>query len=140
MEVAIFYRKVDGKIMRACSLSDNLRKQVTDKDIQKFFPGVDVSHLAMILMSGKQYLDIEKYRVETKGEGEFVDIVEAVDVLSSYNPDAEVEEKLLDRPPSIVVSVLSVIDDVDRLKKYKEAERKTRNRPEVMNFFKERGI
>lgn len=140
-QVAIVFRKVDGKIVRVSALTDSMRKKLDEKDVSQFYPGgVDTSHLNMVFVEGKEYLDIDKYKVEIDDKGEFLGVVERMDVLTSYNPDDGVAEELLDREAAIVVSVLSVIDDESRLLRYKEAEAKGRNRPEVMNFFKERGI
>jgi len=141
-EVAIIYRKSDGHIARVFTLSSHLSGKITEKDINKFLPNIpDLDAFKMILMKGKQYLEIDRYRVETDAEGNFIDVVEKVDVLTPFSEDTvQVNPGLLDRETDIVISVLSVIDDLVRLAKYKELEEKGANRPELMNFFKDRGI
>jgi hypothetical protein len=141
-EVAIIYRRNDGHIARVCSLSSHIAGKITEKDIKVFFPNIDdMSDFNMILMKGKQYLEIDRYRVEVDVEGKFINIVEKNDVLSPFSEDqARVDPNLLDRDAEIVISVLSVIDDPVRLQKYKALEEQGQNRPEVMNFFKERDI
>ena len=140
IKVAIIYHKIDGKIYRVSGLSEKVMSKIGEEDVQVFFPGQDVGHLGMAFVEGKEYLDIDRFRVEVDPTGGFMDIVERADVLTSYTPQAEVAEELLDRPGHIVVSVLSVIDDMERLKKYKEAELRGQGRSEVLNFFKQRGI
>jgi len=140
-EVAIIYRKSDGHIARVCSLA-HLSGKITENDINVFFPNIeDMSDFGMALMRGRQYLEIDRYRVEVDVEGKFISIVEKTDVLSPFSEDeVHVDPTLLDREAEIVVSVLSVIDDPVRLQKYKTLEEQGQNRVEVMNFFKERGI
>lgn len=139
-KVAVVYHKSDGKIFRVFGLTEKVMTKIDEDDIQAFFPGQDVRHLSMAFVEGKQYLDIDKYKVETDVAGDFMDIVERADILTSFSSQAEVSEELLDRAADIVVSVLSVIDDIERLKKYKEAELRGQARSEVLNFFKKRGI
>jgi len=139
-EVAIIYRKIDGKIARVCTLPSYLVGTLTDKDINKLFPGIDMSDFDMVFIKGKQYLEIEKFRIEVDNNGKFVDIVEKVDVLSRFNEEVQINPELLDREVDVVISVLSVIDDPNRLKKYKKLEEEGRNRPEIINFFIEKDI
>ena len=141
-EVAIVYRKSDGHIARVFTLSSYLSGKITEKDIKKFFPNIEnLDAFKMVLVKGRQYLEIDRYRVETDAEGNFIDVVEKVDVLTPFSEDTvQINPGLLDRETDIVISVLSVIDDLVRLAKYKELEEKGANRPELMNFFKDRGI
>lgn len=141
-EVAVIYRKVDGKILRVSTFPVRFKGKVTEDDVGRYLPGVeDLSDYAMVFVKGKQYLDIDRFRVETDVDGNFVDIMEKADVLSPFNDeDVEVNQDLLGREAQIVVSVLSVIDDPVRLAKYKELEEQGQNRPEVINFFKQRGV
>lgn len=141
-EVAIIYRKSDGHIARVCTLSPYISGKITEKDINKFFPNIeDMNAFKMVLVKGKQYLEIDRYRVETDAEGNFIDVVEKVDVLTPFSEDTvQINPGLLDREADIVISVLSVIDDRARLAKYKELEEQGANRPDLANFFKERGI
>lgn len=141
-EVAVIYRKADGKIVRVSTFPARFKGRIDEEDVGKYLPGVeDVGDFSMVLVKGKQYLDIDKYRVETDVDGLFVDIVERADILSPFTEeDVEVNQELLGRAANIVVSVLSVIDDPARLAKYKTLEEQGQNRPEVMNFFKQRGV
>lgn len=139
-QVAVIYRKSDGKIVRVSSLHSSLVGQVTEEDLHRFLPDIDTSEFNMVFVKGRQYLEIEKYKVEIDVHGNFIDVVEKTDVLTSFNEDVQVNAELLDREADIVVSVLSVIDDPARLARYKELEQRGQNRPEVMNFFKERGV
>jgi hypothetical protein len=141
-EVAIVYRKSDGHIARVFTLSSYLSGKITEKDIKKFFPNIEnLDAFKMVLVKGRQYLEIDRYRVETDAEGNFIDVVEKVDVLTPFSEDTvQINPGLLDREVDIVMSVLSVIDDPVRLLKYKELEEKGANRLELVNFFKNRGI
>ena len=140
-EVVIIYRKTDGRLFRVSTLHDQIAGRITEDDIDLFLPGMDTEDFGMALVKGKQYLDIEKYRVETDVDGNFLNIVEATDVLSSFGAEeVQVNQELLDREPNIVISVLGVIDDLARLAKYKELEEQGQCRPEVLNFFKQKGI
>lgn len=139
-QMAIIYKKADGKIMRVSMLPANIIGKIVESDIDRFLPGIDNTDFAMVFVQGKQYLDIEKYRVETDANGAFISIIEKIDVLSSFTQEAEVTKDLLDRDSNIVMSVLSVIDDKERLAKYKELEQQGQNRIEIMNFFKQRGV
>jgi len=139
-QLAVIYRKTDGKIVRVSTLTPNIIGKITESDLDKFLPGVDLTDFAMVFIQGKQYLDIEKYRVDINAQGTFLNIIEKMDVLSSFEENTEVTKELLDREANIVISVLGVIDDKDRLAKYKELEERGLNRVEVMNFFKQRGI
>jgi hypothetical protein len=141
-EVAVLFRKTDGRIVRVSTFPEHLKGKITEEDVATYLPGVeDVSDFSMVFVKGKEYLDIDRYRVETDVEGGFVDIVERADVLSPFNEeDTNVNQDLLDREAEIVISVLSVIDDPARLAKYKEIEERGQNRSEVLNFFKQKGV
>ncbi len=140
-EVAVIFRKDNGKIVRVSTLPFYLVGKITEEDISTFLPEMETEDFGMVFIKGKEYLDIDKYRVETDVNGNFIDIVEKADVLSPFNEeDVNVNQDLLDREAEIVISVLSVIDDPARLSKYKELEEQGQNRPEVLNFFKQRGV
>jgi len=141
-KMLVIYRKIDGKIVRVGTLPPSLEKNVSEDDIDKFWPGIDKAQYAMVFVEGKQYLEIDKYCVDTDIEGNFIGIVEKTEVLSRTDSiqDTELYEDLLERDASVVIAVLSVIDDEERLRKYKILEEQGRNRIEVMNFFKQRGI
>ena len=140
-EVAVIFRKVDGKIARVSSFAPRLKGKITEEDVGVYLRGIDVEDFSMVFVKGKQYLDIDRYRVETDVDGNFIDIIEKADVLSPFNDeDVSVNQDLLGREVSIVVSVLGVIDDPARLAKYRELEEAGQNRPEVINFFKQRGV
>lgn len=140
-EVAVIFRKEDGKILRVSTLPHHLIGKITEEDVGVFLHGMEIQDFSMVFVKGKEYLDIDRYRVETDVEGGFIDIVEKADVLSPFNEeDINVNQELLDREAEIVISVLSVIDDPARLSRYKELERQGQNRPEVLNFFKQRGV
>jgi hypothetical protein len=139
-QLAIIYKKTDGKIVRVSTLTPNIIGKITESDLDKFLPGIDLTDFAMVFIQGKQYLDIERYRVDVDAKGTFLNVVEKIDVLSSFEENTEVTKELLDREANIVISVLGVIDDKDRLAKYKELEERGQNRTEIMNFFKQRGI
>lgn len=139
-EVAIVYRKIDGKIARVSTIPPHLTGIITEKDMDKLFPGVDMSDFNIVIIKGRQYLEIDRFRVQTDVDGKFVDIVEKIDVLSHFNEEVQINPELLDRDADIVISVLAVIDDPNRLRKYKELEQEGQNRSEVINFFLERGI
>jgi len=141
-EVALIYRKADGHIVRASSLSRYVVGRITENDMHILFPNIDdLNDFKMVLVKGKQYLEIDRYRVEVDAEGNFIGIVEKADILSPFSSEeVAINPSLLDREVNIVISVLSVIDDPARLLKYKDLEEKGQNRPEVINFFTERGI
>ena len=141
-EVAIIYRKTDGHIARVMTLSEHVRGKITEKDIRVFFPNVeDISNFGLVFIKGKQYLEIDRYRIEVDVEGNFVNIVGKADSFVPLNEDeVQVNPNLLDREVEIVISVLNVVDNLARLLKFKELEERGRNRPEIMNFFKEKGI
>lgn len=141
VKVAVIYRKEDGKIVRATTLTPHLLKQMKEDNIRVFLPGVDTSQFGMVFVQGKQFFDIEKYRVEVDARGRYKGIVENEEILTSVvDSEAEVTDGLLDRDAHIVISVLSIIDDKNRLAKYKELELRGRNRTEVLNFFKQKGL
>ncbi len=140
-QVAVIYRRVDGMILRVSSIPAKLIGKVTEDDIHMYMPNVDeLDEYAMVFVQGRQYLDIDKYKVELDINREFVDIIEKADILSTFQEDYEINTGLLEREADIVVSVLSIIDDRDRLAKYKAAEERGLNRPEVISFFREKGV
>lgn len=141
IEVAVIFRKEDGKILRVSTFPARFRGKITEDDIGVYLRGIDTQDFSMVFVKGKEYLDIDKFRVETDVDGNFVDIVEKADVLSPFNEEeVSVNQELLGREIDIVISVLSVIDDPARLMKYKELEEKGRARPEILNFFKQKGV
>ena len=138
----VIYRKIDGKILRVGTLQHYLSDQVTEDDINTFWPGADKAQHAMIFVEGREFLDIDKYCVDVDVEGNFIGIAEKAEVLSRTETthDVEIIEDLLDRDASVVITVLSIIDDKERLLKYKAMEEMGQNRTEIMNFFKQKGI
>ncbi len=140
-QVAVIYRKADGTIMRVSNLPLKLVGKIMEEDIHLFLRGIDdLSAFAMVFVKERQYLDIERYRVETDVDGNFIDIVEKADILSSFDEEKEINVGLLDRDADIVISVLGIIDDKERLARYKTAEESGQRRSDVMNFFRERGV
>lgn len=142
-QMMIIYRKVDGKIIRAGTLSPYMSVHLKETDLDIVWPGADKEQIAMVFVMGKKFLDIQKFHVELDKNGTFIDIVENAEVLTSSvdeQSEGEIFADLLNREPHIVISVLSVIDDKKRLAKYKELEEKGQGRVEVLNFFKQRGI
>lgn len=141
-KVAVIYRKEDGKIVRVTTLTPLTERTITEEDMAIFMPGIKLDSFAMVLIQGKQYLDIERYRVNVSADGEYLGIIEDedIEIMSAIDSSAEITDGLLDREASIVISVLSVIDDQARLLKYKEIEIKGKNRTEILNFFKQRGL
>ncbi len=138
-EVAVIYRKVDGKIVRVSTYPAHFKGKITEEDVSTYLRGMDTKDFSMVFIKGKQYLDIEKYKVETDVEGGFIDITEKADILSPFNEDdVAVNQDLLSREAEIVISVLSIIDDPARLEKYRELEEAGQNRAEVINFFKQK--
>lgn len=138
----VIYRKIDGKILRVGTLQDYLEGQVTEDDICKFWPGADKAQHAMVFIESKEFLSIDKYCVDVDVEGNFIGIIEKVEVLSrtADSHDVEIIEDLLDRDASVVITVLNYVDDVERLRKYKVMEEMGQNRTEILNFFKQKGI
>ncbi len=141
-QVAIIYRKFDGAILRVSTMSAKLAGKITEEDVHLYMPGIDdLDDFRMVFVQGKQYLDIDKFKVETDVNGDFVDIVEKADILTSFEDDKDINVGLLDREAEVVITVLEVLNnDKERLAKYKVAEQRGQNRSEVMNFFREKGV
>lgn len=142
-QMMVFYYKDSGKIVRVSTLSPYMAVYLKETDIDVVWPGIDKEQIAMAFVRGKQFLDIRKFHVEFDKNGVFIDVLENDEVLVA--PAEEQDENgifadLLNRESHIVISVLSVLDDQERLVKYKELEERGQSRTEVLNFFKQRGI
>lgn len=141
VKTAIIYTKDEGKIVRAVSLTKAVLERITESDLEFLLPGFDTTDLAMVFVEGKQFFNIEKYKVDLDQHGRFKEIVEREeDILGTLGGSEDIAAELLDREISVVISVLDILTDKNRLAKYKIMEQQGRNRIELLNYFKQRGV